>query len=87
MSQFVAQFFQIPQVRYEMTNLTVIRDDGGIDHYDVDWLRRERSYFFHLSGCGGKRPIQVAGIYWASPGVRIKETPSKLCNPISSKEK
>lgn len=52
----------------------------SLDHYDVDWCKRDNCYLFHCSGGGGAFPQVVEGIYWRTAGFRVRERAAKWCN-------
>jgi hypothetical protein len=51
----------------------------SLDHYDVEWCKRDGCYLYHMSGGGGRWPQQVEGLYWRTDGFRVKERAAKWC--------
>lgn len=52
----------------------------SLDHYDVDWCKRDGQYLFHQSGGGGSWPQEARGIYWRTDGFRVKERAAQWCS-------
>lgn len=80
----VAEFYKSPRGRLTLCALTTISEgaDRGRAYtirrqYDVD-LSRRYGYIYHLSGSGGGNAVEVSGIYFATQGVSIRETPTNL---------
>lgn len=98
MRNLVAEFQKTAGKRLELFSLIRLEEVDGQDGqkvisrtiYDVD-LSRTYGYVFHESGGGGRGPVEVEGIYWASEGVELRELPTKLVSssdnpPWKSKE-
>ena len=84
--KIVAEFHKVAGRALRLFSLTVIADKVGRDGgqyvsrtiYDVDHSRTY-GYIYHESGAGGgARPVEVSGIYFASAGVAVKESPTTL---------
>lgn len=83
--QIVAEFHKRAGGRLELFAITTLTKEVGNDgraylsrtQYDVD-LSRKYGYIFDQSGFGGGSTVAVSGIYFASSGVSLKETPTQL---------
>ena len=67
---------------FSITTLTTENAHDGHTYrsrteYDVDWSR-QFGYIWHDSGGGGKRVVEVDGIYFTSGDVKVKEEPTTL---------
>jgi hypothetical protein len=81
---YVVNFHKDAGGRLKLFGVAVLDAGGSTDFYDVDWSRTYRCYVYHMSGCGGfARPLEVDGIYYASVGAPIRETPSRLVDERS----
>lgn len=84
--RIVAEFHKVAGRPLRLFSLTVVTDettnDGrryvGRTTYDVDHSRKY-GYVYQQSGFGGgDAPVRVSGIYFASPGVIVEESPTNL---------
>jgi hypothetical protein len=83
--RLVAEFHKDSGGRLTLFALTTIEDGTDPDgreysmrkYYDVERSHRY-GYVYHCSGMGGGARIAVSGIYFATPGVEIKEEPTQL---------
>lgn len=88
--QIVAEFHKDSGGRLSLWSMTTITEeklrDGSDDTclmrriYDVE-TSRQFGYIYHLSGSGGRGPVPVEGIYFASGEVSVKEQPCQLVDP------
>ena len=87
MRQIVAEFHKSAGGRLSLWSVTTItekplKDGSGEtylsrDIYDVE-QSRQFGYIFHQSGGGGRGPVPVEGIYFATPGAEVEERPCQL---------
>jgi hypothetical protein len=91
--QIIAEFHKDSGGRLSLWSLTTITEqplkdgsDGTYlsrDIYDVEKSRRF-GYIYHMSGCGGRGPVPVEGVYFATGGAEIEERPCTLVDPKDS---
>lgn len=81
----LAEFFLHEDGRYELRSLYTWSKSlsrrgwgGRLSTYDVDWCRRDGCYLFHMSGTGGKPPLDVSGPYWTPSTRYVREVPCEL---------
>lgn len=85
--QIVAEFRKDSGGRLTLWQLTALQEKTGAGEtyisrsiYDVEWSL-SYGYLFDMSGFGGRGPIPVEGIYFASAGAEIEERPCRLFDP------
>lgn len=52
-------------------SVVVMNERGGTDFYQIEWCRRDRCLYSHMSGFGGNPYLSGYDPYWALPDVSL----------------
>lgn len=85
----IAFFHKDSRGRLTMNSLIAVggeRYPNTVTYYDVDFSRDRGCHLYHMSGAGGRPPIEVSGIYVLSgEPVEVTESPCNLVQEASRK--